>query len=150
MAVEDELLVGQADVVAGDPDGALDEGLADIDRVAEDDDVAAADVAIGEEKAGGGAGRRVGELIDQEVIADEEGIFHGAGGDDESLDEAGSAEQQQDDGNGPFGDEAALLITNTRGRRRGLVFGHYGVGLLWIHRLSFYRIQGPGVGVRLA
>ncbi len=144
MAVEDELFVGQVDAIAGDADGALDEGLADIHGIAEDDDVAAVDVAIGEQEARGGAGRRVGELIDQQVVADEEGVFHGAGGDDESLDQAGGAEQQQDDGDGPFGDEAALLITNARGRRRGLVFGHYGVRLIWIHRTLFYRIRGGG------
>ena len=41
VAVEVELLVDQPDAVAGHADAALDEGLLNIDRVAEDDDVAA-------------------------------------------------------------------------------------------------------------
>ena len=54
--------------------------------------------------------RRVGELIDQQVIADQQRVFHGARGDDEGLYQVRRAEEQQDDGNRPFGDKTARLV----------------------------------------
>ncbi len=49
MAVQDELLVDQADVVARKADGALHVILFDVQRITEDDDIAAADLAIGQQ-----------------------------------------------------------------------------------------------------
>jgi hypothetical protein len=38
------------------------------------------------------------------MIADEQGVFHGAGGNDEGLHQRGGPEEQQQNGDGPFGD----------------------------------------------
>ncbi len=51
--------------------------------------------------------RRVCQLIHQQVVAHQQRVFHGAGGDDKRLQQIGGSEQQQDDRDAPFGDEAA-------------------------------------------
>ena len=50
------------------------------------------------------------------MVAHQQRVFHGTGGNHESLHQGGGAEEQKDDGDGPFGDETA---------RR---FGGFGVG----------------------
>jgi hypothetical protein len=47
-AIEDQLLVHQADAVARDADAALHEGLLDVHRIAEHDDIAALALAVGQ------------------------------------------------------------------------------------------------------
>ena len=42
------------------------------------------------------------------MIAHQESILHGAGGDNVRLNQERSAEEQQDDGDGPLREEAAL------------------------------------------
>ena len=84
-----------------------------------------------------GPRRRVSQLIDQQVIADEQRILHGPGGNHERLHQCGGAEEQQDNGDGPLGDKAARRIAfggRRRGRRgRGLNV-RYGRCFLWFHR----------------
>ena len=62
---------------------------------------------VREEVLTNGAGWGVGELIDEKMIANQQGILHGSGGDDEGLHQRGSAEQEQENGDGPFGDGMA-------------------------------------------
>jgi hypothetical protein len=72
--------------------------------------------------------RRESELIDEEVIADEQRVFHGTGGDHEGLHQSGGAEQEKDDGNRPLRDKSALRFRLSLGRRLGLR-GRRGYGL---------------------
>jgi len=92
-AVDVDHAIVEMDVVAGDADEALDEGLilrlvvaghGVSDWLEEDYDVAAPGLTVANEREPVMAGRE-GEAIDEEVIADEEGVLHGAGGDDEVL-----------------------------------------------------------------
>ncbi len=93
LAVNVDDTVMQMDVVAGDADEALNQGkiLPRVGagnivchRLPEDDDVIALWLAVMDEREPVVAGRE-GEAVDEEVIAYEEGVFHGAGGDDEVL-----------------------------------------------------------------
>ena len=103
LAVEEERLVLQVEMVAGNAHGAFHEGLRDIHGVTEDDDVAALDLVVRQQVTRDRTGGRVGKLVHQQVIADQQGIFHGAGRDDESLHQGSGAEQEQDDGDRPLG-----------------------------------------------
>ena len=53
------------------------------------------------------AGRRVDHLVDDHVIAGEQRDFHGRRRNHERLGDGRDPEQQEDDGDGPVGDEAA-------------------------------------------
>ena len=53
---------------------------------------------------------RVGQLVHQQMIADEQRVFHGSGGNHEGLNQSGGAEQQQQNGDGPFGDGSARWL----------------------------------------
>jgi len=122
VAVEVELFVHEMQAVAGNAHDAFDEGLLDVDRIAENDDVAAMRVAVGQQIFRDGSGGRVGELIDQQVVAHKQRVFHGAGGDDEGLYKRSGAEQKKNNGDGPFGDEPAGWF----GRFR--ITGRFGFG----------------------
>ena len=77
---------------------------------------------VGQQVLGDRAGGREGQLVDQQVVADQQRVFHRPRGDDEGLHQGGGAEQQQDDGDCPFGDEASLRRLKTRApRARGAV-----------------------------
>src|SRR5665213_77916 len=76
-AVQVHLLVDQADAVAGHSDAALDEGLTDIDGIAEHDDIAALHVGVRQEIFAHRAVGGEGQLIHQQMVADEECVFHG-------------------------------------------------------------------------
>ena len=108
--VEPQLLVHQLDVVARNPDGALDVVFFDIQRIAKHDNVAAPHVPVGQNQARCRPGRSVGQLIHQHVVANQQRAHHGSAGDDKSLHQAGGGEQQQDDGDGPFRDESAVHL----------------------------------------
>ena len=107
--VQEDLLVHDPDRVTGNADHPLDKGLFDIDGVAENDDVAALHLLVGQNMPAQGAGRRVGELVHQQVVADEKRVLHRTRGNYERLDERRCAKQQQQYGHGPFRDRSALL-----------------------------------------
>ena len=96
MAVDVDVAVAEAEVVAGEADDALDEVHGGVDGVVEDDDVAAMDGGGGEE--GGRVWIFEAEVlfVDEEEVADEEGGFHGCGGDAEGLDGEGDDEESDD------------------------------------------------------
>ncbi len=119
VAVEEHVLVLETDMVARDSHHALHEGLLDVDGIAEYDDVPAFHVLVGENILADRPSRRVGQLVDQQVVADQQRIFHRSGGDDEGLNQSRGSEQQQQNGNGPFRDHAARDIG--LGRLRGLL-----------------------------
>ena len=48
------------------------------------------------------------------MVADQERVFHGSGGNHERLHQGGGAKEKQDDGHGPFGDHAARDIALAR------------------------------------
>ena len=64
----------------------------------------------------------IGQLVHQQVVADQQRVFHGAGRDDEGLHESRGAEEEKDNGDGPFGDEPAMRHRLLRGRFRRRVF----------------------------
>src|SRR4029079_9865503 len=86
--VDDHLLIDEADVIARNTDHTLHEVLRWMHRVTEDDDVAAMDLGVGKnvspESAAG-----VMDLIDEQVIADQQGVLHRFRGDLERLDDEG-------------------------------------------------------------
>ena len=88
------------------------------ERVAKDDDVAAAHIAVRQHVAPDMPAGRVDQFVHQDVVADQQGAHHGGAGNDEGLDQRGGAEQQQDDGYGPFGDESALHVVGQLGDAR--------------------------------
>ena len=91
-AVEVDDAVAEMDSVAGDADGALDEEEIRLAGLEEDDDVAALDVAIeGEGRPLGGRGE--GDAVDEDVVADEEGVDHRGRGDLEVLEDEGHDEE---------------------------------------------------------
>jgi hypothetical protein len=105
-SVEVDDAVAEMDVVAGDADGAFDEeevrGLGV--RLEEDDNVAAADVAVVDER-GPLRGRSEGDAVYQNVVANEQRLLHGGGGDlevleDEGHDEEADREHSADGGEG--------------------------------------------------
>ncbi len=121
-AVEVDDAVAEVDAVAGDADGALDEeevgrfGLG----LEEDDDVAALDVAVVDEGRPVG-GRGEGDAVDQDVVADEQRLLHGGGGDLEVLEDEGH-DEEADGEDGADGGE---------GFQRGfglLLLGDFGIG----------------------
>ena len=85
--------VPQTYAVAGKSDDALDEVLRRVDRIAEDDDVATVNGSIGKHELPGTGGAEAG-FIDQQVVADQQGVFHGAGWNAEGLDDKGDDEQR--------------------------------------------------------
>ena len=109
VAVEHQLLVHQAYMIARDADGALDVIHGDVERIAEHDDVAAPRFPVRQQFAPW-AGRRVYQLIHQNVIADQQRAHHGCARNYERLHQRGGAEEQQDDGYRPLRDESALHI----------------------------------------
>jgi len=128
--------VDELDLVSGNADAALDEGLLNIDRVPEDDDVPAFGLRVWQNELRHRPLRRVGQLIDQQVIADQQRVFHGTRGDDEGLYEIRRSEEQEDDGNRPLRNETALRFRRWRsGYFQWLFVGHDYVFL--IHYPSF-------------
>lgn len=91
-AVEVDDAVAEVDAVAGDADGALDEEEIRLAGLEEDDDVAALDVAI-EGEGCPLSGRGEGDAVDEDVVADEEGVDHRGRGDLEVLEDEGHDEE---------------------------------------------------------
>ena len=115
LSVDEERLVADLHGVAGPGDRALDEHVAGVDVVArllEDDDVAAVHVAVREEPRQRRQPRRVGELVDEQVVADEDRRLHRAGRDLVGLDDERPDEEDED-----AGDEERLVPLARRGVR---------------------------------
>lgn len=109
VAVEEQLLIFQMETVAGDAHSALYVSLADIDGIAEDDDVAAFDFTVGKQRASQLAGWGVSKFIDQQMVAHQQSVFHRAGRNNKGLNQRGGSEQQQDYGDGPLRNDPARL-----------------------------------------
>ena len=122
-AVQVDDTVAEMDVVAGDGDGALDQEEVRLAGLEEDDDIAALDVAIEDEGCPGG-GRSERDTIDQNVIADKQGLLHGGGGDFEVLEDEGHDEETdgEDGADRGQGLERGLgvVVRGGHGLRRGL------------------------------
>ncbi len=108
LAVDENPLVHQLDVIARHADAALHVIHGDERGMAEDDDVAALHVFVGQQMLAQRVRRRIGQLVDDQVIAGEQGVVHRSGGDDERLRDGGGAEQQDQDRDGPLGHRVAL------------------------------------------
>jgi hypothetical protein len=104
-SVEVNDAVAEVDVIAGEADGTLDEdevrgfGV----RLVKDDDVTVLDGAVVDEGCPFG-GRREGGAVDNDVVADEEGLLHGGGGDFEVLEDE-PHDEEADDEDGADGGE---------------------------------------------
>ena len=97
----------EANAIAGQADDAFDVSLADIFRVEEGHDIAALQLAIGQDVGAEGPGLGESHAVHQHVVADAERAFHGAGGDHVGLHEGGGDEEIDAEGDRPFGDEAS-------------------------------------------
>ena len=112
-AVEVDDAVAEVDVVAGNADGALDEeevwGLGV--GFQEDDDVAAADFTVVDEWRPF-CGWSEGDAVDEDVVADEEGLDHRGGGDLEVLEDEGHDEEAygEDGADGGEGFERGFVL----------------------------------------
>ena len=95
-AVQVDVAFVEVDAIAGDADHALDQEHIRIARLEEDDDVAAMDGAIAHEGCPV-RGRRQVHAIDEDVIANEQSVLHGAGRDDEVLKNEGQDEEADND-----------------------------------------------------
>ena len=128
-AVEVDDAVAEMDLVARDADGALDEEEVGFAGFEEDDDVAAADVAI-EDEGRPFCGRSEGDAVDEDVVADEEGLDHRGRGDLEVLEDEGHDEETdgEDGADGGEGLERGLGMVLLLGRFEVVRFGGYGVG----------------------
>ena len=76
LSIEEDDAVAQVDAVSGDTYDALDEVKIGLARLEEHDDVAALDVAVVNQRHPVGR-RSEGDAVDQDVIADEQGLLHG-------------------------------------------------------------------------
>ncbi len=128
LAVDEDLLVLHLDGVAGLADHALDEILARVDGVDEDDDVAATrirelDDALAEDRQPDA----VAQLVDQDVVADLQGLEHRARGDLERLHQEGADEERQEERDrerlGILADRGLGLDGRPRHRPRLVVLG---------------------------
>jgi hypothetical protein len=117
------------DFVAGKSDGSLDEEEIGLAGFEEDDDVAAVDVAI-EDEGRPFCGRGESDAIDQNVVADEEGLDHRGGGNLEVLEDEGHDEETdgEDGADGGEGFERGLGLILLLGGLQIVRFGRYGVG----------------------
>ena len=99
LAVHGDLVVVVADAVAGQADHPLDPVLARVVRGPEHDHVAALRFAVVEELlVGDRPAQAVGELVDQDEVADQQGRHHRAGRDPERFrHEAAQAQYQRQD-----------------------------------------------------
>ncbi len=109
-------------MVARDPHDPLHKGLGNIDRVAEDDDVAIPWLFVWQDVLAERSRWCIGQLVHQQMIADEECVLHRSRWNNECLNQCGSAEQKQQNGNGPFGDRSSrrLWLGSRRVNCRGL------------------------------
>ena len=115
-------------IFARDPDDAFDERLRQIYRIAKDDDVAPLDFLVRQHVFGQRSGRRVRQLVDQQMIANQKRVFHRARRNDERLHKRCGPEQQQQDRHRPFGDESALRNIGLR------LLGRLRFGFRFFHR----------------
>jgi hypothetical protein len=89
------------DDVARHADDALDEVLGRVLGIFEHDDVAVLRVGQGQDDlVGEGDMGAVEKLVDEQVVADEQGVEHGARGNLEGLDNEGPDDEGQDQGAG--------------------------------------------------
>src|SRR5712664_3158598 len=96
-------------MVARESDHSLHKVLVILKRVFEDDDVAALQRAVGQNLFVPGAASTEDKFIDQQVIADQQGSFHGGRRNFERLDNKSGAEKRED-----YGDKQGLDILGQR------------------------------------
>jgi hypothetical protein len=97
LVVDEDLLVPDLDLLAFERDDPLDEILVHLFGIFKDDDVLPLDPLMREKGSLEREDRvRVGQLIDEEEIADEERRLHGPGGDLKGLDDEGHHKEDED------------------------------------------------------
>ncbi len=97
--------VAKVDVVAGNADDALHHIQARFRRREKDDDIAALNLPVRDHRARPPGFRGQGHAVDEDVVADEQGVLHRAGGDLEGLQVEGDDEQPDHQHQGHRGDE---------------------------------------------
>src|SRR5262249_29263715 len=97
LAVHDDLLVDDLDMIARKSDDALDIVLRQILRVLEHDDVAAPDVLKRKKCVENRSTRAKRKFVHQQVVADQQVVFHRRRWNLERLDDEGRSKQRQDD-----------------------------------------------------
>ena len=120
LAVQVDLFVDQADAVAGNTDHALDVVFLDIQRIPEHDNVAALYRFVRQQVTGEGPGGCVRHAVDDEMIADEQVVFHRRRRNHEGLRNGARGEDQDDEVKRPLGD----AMRKSAGRRLGLGLRH--------------------------
>ena len=129
LAVHPHPLAGHAHPIARQSDHAFDEMLGRIQWVAKNNDVSAADLAIGKQLAPSSA-PAVMDFIHQQVVADQQSLLHGFRGDLEGLRQKGYVKERDDHRQAqplreqqPAGDSRRLSPARNRGRGRDC--GHW-------------------------
>src|SRR5262249_50337037 len=112
-------------------DGAFDKNISVVDVVSgllEDDDVSSVNVPVRQQTRQRPPSRPVDELVHEEVIADQDRLFHRPGRDLISLDDKRADEEDEDGGNEqgfiplPGGGVGSRFFRDVRSRRKG--FAH--------------------------
>ena len=98
-AIHVNVLIHDLDAIAWQTDDPLHKMLVFLIREFENDDVAALKRAIRQKFLIPGPGAPKNELVDQQMVANEQGAFHGGGGNFEGLNDKRGAEQSQDHSN---------------------------------------------------
>ena len=76
LAVEIDLLVHYPDAIAGDAHAALHQCEIEVRRRAEHDNISSLDLLVRQQMLGNRSPRCIGQLIDQQVVADHQRILH--------------------------------------------------------------------------
>jgi hypothetical protein len=71
--------------VTGRSNQSLDQSLTEVRRIPEDDNVTMPWLLIGQQMLAERTGWGIGQLVHQEMVADEKGVLHGAGRDYKCL-----------------------------------------------------------------
>src|SRR6202035_3421743 len=95
IAVDVHLAVDQADAIAGNSHHALHKMLSGMYGIPEDDDVSTLHSLVGHEQIPEAASA-IAEFVDQQVVANQQRVFHRLGGNLEGLDDEGDDENCDD------------------------------------------------------
>jgi len=98
LAVDEDLLVDDFQVIAGQTDDALHEMRMVLIRIFEDDDVAALEITVGKKFFVPMTTATEDKFVDEEMVADEEGFLHRRRRNLEGLDDEAGAEEGEDHG----------------------------------------------------
>src|SRR5438270_3608848 len=134
--------INHLQMITGEPDYAFDESLRYVGRIAKNDNVAVFGLLIGQHILTRWPRGRVRELVHQQMIPNEQSVFHRTGGNNKGLHQGGSPKQQKQNGNGPFSNAVARLLPFCMGTSILLVCVN---GSCFLHALAHSLYPSPEV-----